>query len=176
MPEPHTRPVLVGMNNPLSPDPAHALYPSPVNCTGWRIWRMLCDYAGVPIPARAYCRAFDRRNLISSPQWSKSEARRVAPDLWSSLEGRTVLVFGVETLGALRLPRPPEAELQAPEPTLLGGGPAAWAWAPHPSGRCHWYNDRRNRHKVGALLFGLFGLTPEALEFLPDLRGRQKED
>ena len=55
-----SRPLLVGLHNPLSPEPKYALYPRPEGCTGWRLLRML----GPAFTERDYLRAFDRVDLL----------------------------------------------------------------------------------------------------------------
>lgn len=163
-----SRPVLVGMNNPLSSDPRMALYPAPVNCTGWRVWQMLLDAGrasyshrleGHPLPTgRDYAAAFERRNVLSATEWSRKEALASGLSLMDELSGRTIVVLGIRTAEALRLPRLPWCEwgthYHLPETTT-------YCIVPHPSGRCREYNDPEMRERVGSILWGLYrGVQP----------------
>lgn len=142
--------ILLGMNNPLSEKPEHALWPSPPNCTGWRIWRMLASVSSRKVTAYDYRRMFDRRNLLDSCVWDAQEAKVAARLLVEELRGsgRCVVVFGAEprrALGLGRLTLRPQKEHGC-----------VWYCAPHPSGRCHWYNSRKNRESLGRLLIELY--------------------
>lgn len=128
------RPVLVGMNNPLSEKPEHALYPMPSGATGHRIWQMLHERTGAS--RAAYLRAFDRRNVLDSRTWNREAARSAGLTMWLSLEGRTVVLLGREVLRAMGLGQtaPLEWHLDTQR----------WCYMPHPSGLNHWYNDPVN--------------------------------
>jgi hypothetical protein len=72
------RPVLVGMNNPVSSDPAHALFPHPPGCTGYRLWEML--KTRIPhVTRREYLDAFDRRNVVGHAVYNREEALLLHP-------------------------------------------------------------------------------------------------
>jgi hypothetical protein len=128
------RPIILGMNNPLSVDPRHALYPWPAGCTGHRIWRLL--QRRCQVSDAEYLEAFDRRNLVDG-DWSAAKAVRSAEDLRMELTARlstsVVLVLGEAPRRALGLPK----ILVHPE-TRDG---VIYRQLPHPSGRCLWYND-----------------------------------
>lgn len=142
-----TRPVLLGMNNPLSSDPEHALYPHPPGCTGWRLWDMLQER--VPGVTRGqYLRAFDRRNLVDGRSWSREQARTRAESLVLEMRGREVVVLGEDPRSALGLPK------LLIEPQELWG--ATWRQIPHPSGRNLWYNEPEHRLMVAVLLEQLY--------------------
>jgi len=140
-----TRPVLLGMNNPLSGAAHHALYPHPPGCTGHRIFEMLRER--VPeLTRRGYQDAFDRRNVLEGRQWSLAAAREAAQPLWSALERRTVVCLGLPVLSAWRLPAVPPLVWQYPQHDILSGmGPERWCLMPHPSGLNRWYNDPAHR-------------------------------
>lgn len=142
--QPDTRPVLVGMNNPISRHPSHALYPSPVNCTGWRVWQLL-QGADPSISDEQYLLGFDRRNVLSARTWSAREARAAGAELMDEISGRTIVVLGVETCRALGLPRSPWAE-------WASHGATRCVLLPHPSGRCREYNEPSMRARAGAVL------------------------
>ena len=140
------RPVLLGMNNPLSSRPEHALYPEPVNCTGWRLWQMLRARTGAT--QDEYLEAFDRRNILSARVRKMSEARVAAERLWSELRGRHVVLLGAEPRDALRIP------VLMVKPQEVGG--VTWRQLPHPSGRNLWYSVSENRAMAELLLEELF--------------------
>ena len=144
----------MGMNNPISSDPAHALYPWPKNCTGWRVWRMLCDGLDREVPRSSYLEAFERVNVLPGREWSQREGRYQAGVLARRLvaEDRTFVVFGAQCRAGVDLLAGVEA-LRWQEGALR---PWRATWAPHPSGRCRWYNEAGNRDRVCALLAELF--------------------
>lgn len=47
MPDSACKPLIVGMNNPLSATPEHALYPWPRGCAGHRLYEMRAAAGGV---------------------------------------------------------------------------------------------------------------------------------
>lgn len=124
------RPVLLGMNNPISSDPRHALYPHPPGCAGWNLRK----YSG--LTDEEYLARFDRRNILSQRKWEKREALAAADVLREELGPRRVVLLGVEVAAIMRLP-----VSYAPfiwRRTEAGGW---WAGLPHPSGRCREWND-----------------------------------
>lgn len=154
----YTRPVLCAMNNPLSRDPRYALFPAPVNCTGYRVWQMLATAAlmGEPpttIRRQDYVEAFDRRNVLSALNWSRREAMVGGLALMDELSGRTIVVFGVQTAEALRLPRLPWGQWGEHYHLLE---PTRYCVLPHPSGRCREYNDPEMRVLAGGILLQLY--------------------
>lgn len=134
--------VLIGMNNPLSRNPDYALWPAPVNCTGWRIWKMLDERA--PVDPMDYTSGFERINLCSKAHWDRAMARRRAEKLLPTLEGRTAIVLGAAVRDAFKLPP------LLVEPVVSRG--VTWRQLPHPSGRCRWYNNPKHRKMAGLLL------------------------
>lgn len=140
------RPLLIGMNNPLSRDPEHA----PEGCTGHRLWTMLHEACGA---SRAeYLRAFERRNVLSGRDWSLSAARAEAETLRPLLAGRTVLLLGRGVPAALRYPETEPLVWQTQGGLLYADDPARWCYVPHPSGLNRWYNEPSNRAALGRLL------------------------
>lgn len=144
-----SRPVLVGMNNPLSDNPHYALAPFPAGCTGWRVWRMLVDVRPASL-RQEYMARFDRRNVLNARQWSDAQAREAGAALRAKLGAlpTTVVVFGARTWAAMGLP--PEAPYVLP--VQVPGLRPAWRRLPHPSGRTRYYNDPANRLVLGLLL------------------------
>jgi hypothetical protein len=146
--------ILLGMCNPHSNNPAHALYPKPVNCTGHRVWKMINDRNRMMTPAQ-YIDEFDRRNLVQG-KWSVERAQRAVPKFVRSVGGRTIVVFGKAIwplIGAHFYPDPvPGEEVDVQDRTYL----TRWLFLPHPSGRCLWYNDEKNREFAADLILGLW--------------------
>lgn len=139
--------VILGMNNPLSPDPRHALFPHPPGCTGWRIWRMLVSR--LPEVTRGqYMRGFERTNLVDSAEWDRETAEQRAAELPSLYAGRTIVVLGDAPRRALGLPK------MLIHPLRWRG--CEWRQLPHPSGRCCWYNDPECRDLAASLLAELY--------------------
>ena len=137
------RPVLLGMNNPLSAEARHALFPHPPGVTGHRIWQMLSEKTGCS--RGQYCRAFDRRNVLDSREWDPGAAREQSQGLWESLVGREVAVLGQSTRAVLWLP--------AADPLLwMETHGVRWFLLPHPSGLNRWYNDELNREMAALRL------------------------
>jgi len=147
-----TRTVLIGMNNPHSADPVHALAPYPQGVAGQRLHDMLA--AVRPETFRGtYMRGFDRRNVLVGRDWSLRAAQEVAPALWSSLDGRRVVLLGQAVLTAFRLPATMPLVWQRPEGSLMASpGPAQWCLVPHASGLNRWYNEEINRVLTGLRL------------------------
>lgn len=127
-----TRPVLIGMNNPLRTEPHFALYPAPPRCTGHRIWQMLHERTGCS--TRDYLRSFDRRNLLDELTWDERRAREASAGLWRELEGRRVAVLGASVRRVLWLVDSPPLRWQHTDGV-------DWFLLPHPSGLNRWYND-----------------------------------
>lgn len=96
------KPVLLGMCNPHSDDPAMALWPKPEGATGHRILQMMREAAS-SVTVAEYLAGFDRRNLLPTKRWDKEAAHRTGPKVREQLEGRTVVVFGREVWNALGL-------------------------------------------------------------------------
>lgn len=148
------RPVLVGMNNPISADPEHALYPHPPGCAGARLFHMLEEQ--LPnIKRRDYLQAFERVNLVTG-DWSATAGRRGAAELLPRLTGRMVCLLGRDVLQSFGLHRGHVAAPLAWQHTLGLTGGFGWCLVPHPSGRNTWYNDKENRTRTGRLLATLY--------------------
>lgn len=145
------RPILIGMNNPVSSMPGHELFPHPPGCTGHRLYDML--RSRIPdVTRRQYLDRFDRRNLVPYAEWNKAIARAnaslIEQQLWGS--GRTVVLLGADVANAFGHPR------SLLHPQLIGG--TTWRQVPHPSGRNLWYNEPENVRLVAMLLEDLFNV------------------
>jgi len=144
-----TRPVLIGMNNPISGDPKHALFPYPPGCTGHRLLTML--QSRLPgVSRRQYLERFDRRNVVSMRSFDAKLAREGAAKLDHEFfgSGRTIVLLGNDTVAAFGHPR------LLIHPQVIGG--STWRQIPHPSGRNFWYNDQTNVDLVASLLEDLY--------------------
>jgi len=146
-----SRPLLVGLHNPLSPKPEHALYPRPEGCTGWRLLQML----GPAYTERDYLRAFDRVDLLDHHEQVGGKGyaarlRQARPRLVEHIiagQYKYVVLFGTDVWRAVL---GPHGRDKSPPWTLwtfmrltedrLGH----FLTLPHPSGRNRWYQDRVN--------------------------------
>lgn len=149
-----SRPVLVGMNNPLGDNPEYALFPAPEGCTGWRIWQMLHERTGAT--RSDYMHVFERMNVMDSVTWDRSTARVEANKRWPLLSGRTVVFLGQQVVWSFQLPKSEPLEWQNPEPDFALSVPLRWCLMPHPSGLNHWYNDPVNRMAASLRLEQLY--------------------
>lgn len=138
------RVALIGMNNPLSRDPAKALWPDPVNCTGWRIWQMLASRTGAT--QTDYLRTFHRYNLGQEKFFHSENAREywmeIEDDLVANFD--TVVLLGTAVKKAAGVLLPPLYVSR----TLVT--------IPHPSGLNRWYNSEVNRQMVEVILEELY--------------------
>ena len=152
-----SRPVIVGMNNPLGSDPRHALYPHPAGCAGYRLWKLLEERTGAS--RSQYLSVFDRRNLLPTREWTGSrEARRAAEAILPDIQGRTILLLGAEVRKAFG-----QIDLQPGDfvdVLVFSLSEKRWRfyYLPHPSGRNLWYNDEANRQLASGLLANLYNL------------------
>lgn len=154
------KPLLLGMNNPLSDDPEFDLYPYPEGCSGWRLWKMLPEGTS----RHEYLQAFDRRNLLRAREWDLAEARTSAGALLPDLAGRLVVVLGTQVRAALRLPKAEPLSINETQ-VFVGGLDHALVWLafPHPSGRNLWFNCSNNYARACATLARLMrGEVPYA--------------
>lgn len=136
------------MNNPLSLQPGHELYPAPEGCTGHRIWRML--HSRTNASRSSYLETFDRRNLIRSAIYERGAAKARAYELTKEFEttGRTIVLLGREV--QIAFGHPPLLI----HPQVIGG--ATFRQLPHPSGRNLWYNVPDNVRLAELLLEELY--------------------
>jgi hypothetical protein len=156
------KPIIVGMNNPISTRPGHELYPAPEGCTGHRLWRMLNSRTGAS--RLQYLDTFERRNLVRAVAWDRLAARARAYEMMQELRGtgRTVVLLGQSVREAFdfALRGDGELEFQYGLPPLLvhpqEAGGCTWRQVPHPSGRNLWYNAEENRKVVELLMEELY--------------------
>lgn len=144
------KPVIVGLNNPYSDNPDHALRPHPINSSGYRLARMFLDAAekrGLDMNFLNYERGFRRFNFFEKTL-DMSEGER-AGQLLKEFQGRDVVCCGNQVV------------------KLLGLSKHSWTlWSksqglrycviPHPSGLTRNYNEPWFRSQVGELLLNLY--------------------
>lgn len=144
------RPVIVGLDNPHSDAPEHALFPHPVGCAGHRLYTMMRDANLSGLWITAYTHGFERRNLSPYPCPRSIETRRA---LWSRLladvdgdgpRERVVICCGNQVRDAAGL----KTERCVLDEHRIG-------WVPHPSGMCRAYNDPVVKLEVGRFLVSL---------------------
>lgn len=147
------KPVILGINNPHSRDPAKALATDPIGASGYRLWLMLKEAAnrqGRDLSERDYMEGFDRRNLIDQKNYTNDQVRLRSSQILASLAGHRVVMCGTKVPYMLGL-RYGGFDL-VPRHAM-----AFVYWViPHPSGLCRTYNDPAVREKVGNLLFKLW--------------------
>lgn len=148
------KPIIIGMNNPISTRPGHELYPSPEGCTGHRLWQMLNARTGAS--RTAYLDAFERRNLVIAQQWDRIVARARAYEIVLELHGsgRTVLLLGRAVREAFNFVLGGGLPPLLVHPQEAGG--ITWRQIPHPSGRNRWYDVEENRKVVELLMEELY--------------------
>lgn len=160
------RPLLIGMNNPVSTLPGHELYPLPEGCTGNRLWKMLHARTGARMTQ--YRDVFERRNLVRGVQFDRLRARARAHEIVTELHGsgRTIVLLGRAVQEAFHFAlseTPQDVVWNEPArglPPLLvhpqEAGGCTWRQIPHPSGRNLWYNEPKNVHVVELLMEELY--------------------
>lgn len=143
--------LVVGMNNPLSARPEHALYPDPVGCTGWRLWQLLQARTGAT--QDDYVRRVQRVNLVTG-RWDPWEAKMEwARRRQQWLNGHsTVLLLGAAVRRATGLLYLPELGIRVLETGRI-------ACLPHPSGLNRWYNSPVHRACAELLMEELYAVT-----------------
>lgn len=150
------KPVLLGLNNPHSTDPAEALGVEPKGASGYRLWSMLATEALVREPpftvsASDYEEGFDRYNLLDQEVFRHNDFTIERYQfIMDRLEGRTVVMCGTNVPRALDLPHT-GFHLEPRNTSLF-----TYFIIPHPSGLCREYNDPEMRAKVGKLLLALY--------------------
>lgn len=174
------KPILIGLNNPVSQRPGHELYPLPEGCTGHRIWRMLHDRTSATMSQ--YLETFERRNLVRAVEYDRMKGRARAYEIVVELRGsgRTVVLLGNAVREAFDWVMRGEGLLDqscaSGIPPLLvhpqEAGGCTWRQIPHPSGRNLFYNDEKNREVVALLLEELYlsynaGLPAQQREMQP---------
>lgn len=140
-----TRPLLVGLHNPLSGHPDDALVPYPPGCTGARIVEMIAAVAP-GFDAEQYIEAFDRTNLWrgrllprghGTTAAYRAEGERV---LCEAMGRENVVLFGSRVWWSVLDRRPPERY-----DSLLLNGMTRFHYLPHPDDVSRIDRDRAAR-------------------------------
>lgn len=167
------RPLLVGLDNPLSPDASLALSPWPSGCAGFRLWQMVREVRGDEFTQLKYLKAFDRINLYGSHRAKNgkgsSEVDQLLADLilTMAVQGRRehIVLLGKRVCHAFVAAVPKEVTWLSQFSTdhelrLTRHGKRHtiwWTLMPHPSGRNYWYNDSLRRTAAAVILADLSG-------------------
>lgn len=123
------KPLLVGENNPYSNEPKHALYPWPPNSAGWRLCHRILD-----LQIRSYMARFDRINLCGL-KWRQQDAEAAADEILHS-DREVIVALGARVAKAFAVEFRPFERID--RIIVL----------PHPSGRCHLWNDPESYGKA----------------------------
>ena len=150
------KPVLLGMNNPHSVDPARALGVKPAHASGHRLWQMLAisgmvRESPVIVDATAYEAGFNRYNLLDEEVFDPARfthERRVLT--MGRLHNCIVVMCGTN------VPRTLGLKHNGFDLKPQDGPGFIYYVIPHPSGLCREYNDMGMRVKVGNLLLMLY--------------------
>lgn len=167
------KPIIVGLHNPYSSDPADALVPYPERSAGHRLWRMLASLPDTAVPVKAfhvhlwdhaYRNAFDRRNLCARMEITRKSqrdyAKRCAHMMTRDIPtGATVVLLGREVLDAFNDVLSAMLYPILIHPQVVDG--ITWRWLPHPSGRVTQYNDPVIRALAGLMLADVLAATGE---------------
>lgn len=138
--------MIIGANNPHTPDPRYALSTTPSTGTGYKLWQLLRKRQRVS--AREYELGFDRRNLCKQI-WDDKKAQEAAAFIREHAAGRSILLLGIPVKSLMAVPGLPLIH-----PVEAYG--ATWRFLPHPSGKNRWYNSPVNRLLASVLLEQLF--------------------
>lgn len=154
-----TKPIIIGLFNPYSSNPEHALAPSPERSAGHRLWKMLnqlvVPLSSAPRALQAatekhfYMEVFDRRNLCLTLNDTRHTRCKELARQMEITQGSTVILLGRDVLAAFTCPERPLKPILI-HPQVHGG--ITWRWLPHPSGRTTKYNDPAMRMLAGMLL------------------------
>lgn len=141
------RPLLVGIDNPHSDDPAKALGLDPVGGSGYRLWLMVKEAAnkrGLDFGSEEYLATFQRVNLFNGRDAFDRH------EVLSKFNNRRVVLLGT------RIPRLLGIRYRGFDLVTRAGSSFLYNIIPHPSGLCREYNDPSMRLRVGNLLFNLY--------------------
>lgn len=159
------KPILLGMNNPHSVDPANALSTEPVNASGYRLWQMISITGMMKEPPivvnkENYESGFDRYNLFNELSFDPT---KMTPEhrskVLARLNDRVVVMCGTSVPRVLGMRYYGGFDLRPhSSPDFLEPGITSFVYyvIPHPSGLCREYNDPEMRSRVGKLLLALY--------------------
>lgn len=136
------KPWLIGEMNPLSVHPRHALFPFPVNCTGWRLCHKILE-----MDTGAYVRAFERRNLCVG-KWSMEDARKRAFEIERESREVSLVLLGRKVATAFGYGKVEFFK------TVVHNG-RVLLFLPHPSGLCRVWNEPGSYQRARDLVLSL---------------------
>lgn len=159
-----TKPIIVGLHNPYSPDVDDALVPYPDTSAGGRMFSMLNKLEVEAMGSKAfaasrhksiYVKSLDRRNLLDGvlpgSGTDKALARTKANEMLLTFpEDATVVMLGLGVFDAFNACLGGQLETMLIHPQVVDG--ITWRLLPHPSGRSTAYNSLVNRTLAGMLL------------------------
>lgn len=134
------KPLLVGEVNPYNVDPQWALWPSPVNSSGWRLCKKILGMS-----KQSYIRSFERVNLCLG-FWSIKNAKEQARLLQKEFDGPMVLLGSkvCEAFGVAYQPFAVQTSFLGADREIL--------ILPHPSGKCFAWNDPSAAERARSLV------------------------
>lgn len=144
------KPIILGVYNPHSRDPAMALATDPQGASGYRLWQMLKEAGNrnsCNITERDYLDGFERRNLWE--QVNLIDKRFDRSETLAYLARRVVVMCGTKVPTTLGLRHTGFHCTQQHAMSFI------YYVIPHPSGLCREYNDPKMRERVGNLLWRL---------------------
>lgn len=165
------KPLLIGLQNPYSPEPRNALVPFPSRSAGGRLWSVLnalpttahqgLDAWKAAVERDIYAKSFSRYNLLPpDEQPTRKNCRKAAAEMLPLIaEGSLVILLGIDVLTAFSSAlckghkRLEHDEVLRPvfiHPQVVGG--VTWRLLPHPSGRSILFNDPITRTLAGLAL------------------------
>jgi hypothetical protein len=155
--------LLIGLDNPHSRNPYHALLPMPDGATGDKIVQLIAAVID-GYTARDYLRDFGRLNLYPG-EAARSGKGATATDRLLARHCVRIIAEGKYSDVVLLGKRVQVAfsdfvvfSHQVERHEVFGTGFTADFYAlPHPSGRNIWYNDEANRARAGRILKSLSG-------------------
>lgn len=140
----HRRILLIGQAPGPNTDPALPLYPYSRTSTGGKLQELM------DLSRLQYLDLFDRINLLNKfpgrqardDRFPMREAKIAASAIKPLLHSRTVVLVGRNVANAFELEADFHDWMEWP---LNEGGVCLVAVVPHPSGRNHWYNQKKNK-------------------------------
>lgn len=144
------RPVLLGLDDPISAAPNFPLFPTP----GSPGHKLLLTVQGVDpeFTETDYLRYFERITLCPTYPATKDpvERRNLWTQMTSLYRGRIVVCMGKPVWALSGMDEGSPYGVLYPYPPLM-----LLAWLPHPSAKNRFYNSETNRNAVGNFLRSL---------------------
>lgn len=149
------KPLIIGLNNPLSARPADALLPWPTKATGFRLLELI-RLIDPEFSMDDYLDAFERTNVwpgreLPSGRGRANQLRSQGRKLleYCTLEPRSVALLGAQVWASV-LDRDPPRWFEC---QLIRG--STFYFLPHPSGANRLFNEAHRRAAAGRILLAL---------------------